>query len=100
MGLLEDDKGFALYLDSQLKSYQAFDLRRGIWSTLGPSASWLKLFKSVKEGTKIGLVQGDTWQQGGTFVISPDHRVLYAYQNEGTGDHANPQDIVAALSSN
>jgi hypothetical protein len=48
-------------------------------------------------------VQGDTIQQGGTFLIRPERNpatppaIVFAHINQHTGDHAKPDAVLEAV---
>ena len=90
------DLRFPLYVDPELRAYAAAGLERGVLRTLGPralAAGW----RAFRAGYRQGMTQGDPWQEGGVFVIRPDGTVPFAQVSESAGDHAHPQDILAAL---
>jgi len=93
-----DPNIFELYVDTQLQSYKAFELHKSFTKTF-VSAAWIKLFTGIKAGIKVGLLQGDALQQGGTFVIGPGNQLLFAHCNSGTGDHAGTQRVIQVLKS-
>jgi peroxiredoxin len=103
-GSVEDAREFArelaldfpLFTDPRRLSYQAAGLRRGLASTLGPSV-FGNAWRALREGHRQRHTQGDPWQQGGAFVIAPDHRLLYLQRSETGGDHADPQALLNAL---
>jgi len=84
-----------LYIDPKLNTYKAFNLQSGVWKTFGINKSWIKMASSVLMGdVKFGEVQGDTLQQGGSFIVGPGNQISYGYINQYTGDHASNEDIL------
>lgn len=86
-----------LYIDTKLAAYKAFELNRGILATISP---WNigKMWKAkAKYSISNGKLEGDAFQQGGTFVVGPGKVMHYAYANTGTGDHAPMADVLQAL---
>ena len=89
---------FALYTDPGLRSYGAADLRRNVISTFRPKTLG-NAFRAMGSGHRQGSVQGDPWQQGGAFVIAPGNEVLFSQRSREAGDHADPNQLVAALAA-
>lgn len=69
--LAEGKVPLEMYIDTSLKTYKALQMNRGVWYALKPTA----LAHAISEGKKHGVsqtwgsAQGDTWQQGGAFVL-------------------------------
>lgn len=89
---------FTLLTDPGRRSYQAAGLRRDFGSTFGLKTV-RNASKAMKQGFRQGSVQGDPWQQGGAFVITPQDEVLFSYISSAGGDHPEPQDLLASLPS-
>jgi len=90
-----------LYTDTKLKSYQAFQLERGIWETFGPNKDTFGMISTVLTGkASMGKVEGDALQQGGTFLIGPGNQVQFAYTNQNTGDHPDIESILKVVKKN
>lgn len=87
---------FPLLTDPDLKAYAAAGLRRGLLSVVSPKVLG-NAVRSLRGGFRQGRTQGDPWQQGGVFVITPDDQVLFHHVSREAGDHPQPADIVAAL---
>ena len=87
---------FTLLTDPDLKAYAAAGLRRGVLTTVNPRSVGHAL-RSLKGGFLQKRTQGDNWQQGGVFVITPDEQVLFRYISREAGDHAGPAEILDAL---
>ena len=87
---------FPLFVDPDLEAYRAAGLKRSVLSAVGPKVM-LHGFRAFRSGKLQGLTQGDTWQQGGVFVIQPNNKVLFSQRSEEAGDHADPADIIAVL---
>ena len=52
--------------------------------------------RARKEGFRQAKVQGDPWQLGGTLVVAPGDRVLYAWRNRNADDDAPVEAVLAA----
>jgi len=86
----------AIVVDAEEQAYAAASMRKlGCLALLRPSL-WLASIRSRKEGHKQGKVQGDPWQLGGTLVVAPGDRVVYAYRNESPQDEAPLDAVVEA----
>lgn len=92
-----DHFGFTgeMYVDPDLDAYQAFDLEKGFWKTLGP-ASISRGLKVMKQGFHQGRSAGALWQQGGVFVVGPGPQMAFKHRDMKAGFHADPGDVVAA----
>ena len=94
---------FPLYRDVTLASYSAFGNKK---ITTGMSWNPLKLYRGYKELTARlkekkdleGNMVGEGMIKGGVFVLDPDGKVVYAYE-ESTGDPLVVEDIQAAMDS-
>ena len=85
-----------LFVDPELRAYQAAGLKRSILSTLSPGVIGRGI-RAFAAGKRQGATQGDPWQQGGVFVIRPGNTVDYAYVSQEAGDHPDPAEVIAAL---
>lgn len=85
-----------LFVDPELHAYAAAGLRRGVLTAVNLRTIGHGL-RAVRAGQRQGATQGDPWQQGGVFVITPSDRVLFAYVSEEAGDHPDPAAVIAAL---
>ena len=86
---------FDLWVDPDMEAYHAAGLRRGLASTLSPRTMG-NAWRAMRGGHKQTRVQGDPWQQGGAFLITPAGEVLYEQISREAGDHAPIEDILAA----
>ena len=82
-----------LFSDPTLNIHKVFGLKRGIWRSLvTPLWPGFKQYgmMGIIEGFRLGLefshLVGDSWQQGGTFVISSEGRVMFGDTEEYPGD--------------
>ena len=84
-----------LVTDPSLKTFAMAGLLRSKAATVGPRAiknaarAWLA-------GHRNSAVEGDAWQQGGTFVLDPANTVIYAHRDRALGDHPPTVDVVEA----
>jgi len=86
-----------IYLDPKLDAYKSFKLQRGVWRTFKITKETRKMMLDiVSKKISMDKLQGDAFQQGGTFVIGPGDKLLFSYLNDHTGDHANVKDAINA----
>jgi NAD(P)-dependent dehydrogenase (short-subunit alcohol dehydrogenase family) len=83
-------------VDPELRAYRAAGLRRGRVELLSPRVP-LNALRALRSGHRQTGVQGDPWQLGGVLVIRPDGELLYRHVSREAGDHAPPDEILAAL---
>jgi hypothetical protein len=84
-----------MYVDQDLRTYRAFNLVRGFWSTLGPASLWRGLAAMIK-GFNQSRTAGDLWQQGGLFVMGPGRQMIFQHRNRVAGDHADTAAVLKA----
>ena len=86
-----------LFVDGEGLAYRAVALGRlRAWNLL--SFRMLRnALRARKEGFRQGKVEGDPWQLGGTLVVAPGDRLLYAWRNKNADDDAPIDDVIAAL---
>ena len=87
---------FRVLTDPSRRSYQAAGLRRDLMGTLMPSVLAHGI-GALLHGFMQGRTQGDPRQQGGAFVFAAGGRELFHYVGKASGDHADPQALLAAL---
>ena len=87
----------SLFVDGEGLAYKAVTLKRlRLWNLL--SVRMLRnALRARKEGFRQGKVEGDPWQLGGTVVVAPGDRILYAWRNQNADDDAPIDDVIAAL---
>jgi hypothetical protein len=85
-----------LYVDPELKSYEAAGLERGMWRNFTP-LSFGHAVRALARGNMQGRTQGDPSQQGGAMVIAPGGKLLFAHVSKVAGDNASPEVLLGAL---
>jgi len=82
-----------LFSDPTLNIHKLFNLKRGIWRSLvTPLWPGFKQYgiMGIIEGIRLGLefshLVGDSWQQGGIFVLSSEGRVMFGHTEDYPGD--------------
>lgn len=95
----------SLFVDPERKVYAALQLYEGLSRTFfdpsTPAALQKRGLDGLREGAKNYTMippinMESALQQGGVFVFDGS-RVLYAWRDGGTGDHAPLEDILGAL---
>lgn len=86
-----------LLTDPSLTGYKAMELKRSLFSNLRPK-TFLRGFSLRGTGFSGKGRQGDSLQQGGAFVITPSHEVIFSYFSKTPEDHADPEKILESLS--
>lgn len=87
---------FPLLVDPDLEAYAAAGLRRDLGATLN-FATLGNAVRALRGGHRQTSVQGDPWQQGGAFIITPDGRDHFRHISQAAGDHPEPEAIIEAL---
>ncbi len=93
-----EDEGitFDLWVDPDMKAYAAAGLHRSVGKTLSPR-SLGHAWRAWRAGARQSNVQGDPWQLGGAFLITPKGKTLYTHVSSEAGDHPSPAELMAAL---
>ncbi len=90
--------GVPLYTDPSRKSYELAGWRRPMGSAVLSMGTMFKAgVRAMKDGFRQGKTQGDAFQIGGVLVIEPGGNVVFEHADKAAGDHANIDDILAAL---
>lgn len=93
----EDERiPFELWVDPEMKAYRAAGLRRGV-ATLVSRRSVKHTWRALRGGHRQGKVQGDPWQLGGAFVITPEGETVYEQVSREAGDHPPLPKLIAVL---
>ena len=85
--------------DPERAGYHAVGLERGgAMEVVGPQL--VKGFvRAARHGALPGIPKGDTAQRPGTFVVSPEGRVLYAHYNKDSADNPPMDEVLDAVRS-
>ena len=89
---------FAVFTDPSLETFRALGMRRGVRATLGLSSA-VAAARALMRGRRQTSVQGDPWQQGGTYVVATGGLIVYAKPNRTAGDRPDVEAALAALRS-
>jgi hypothetical protein len=63
---------------------------------VGPKVA-LRFARAARHGGLPGVPKGDVAQRPGTFVVSPEGRVLFAHYNDDSTDHPPLDELLAAV---
>lgn len=88
--------GCTVLTDPSLESYAALGLKRGVAETLGPR-TWGSALRSLASGHVQTGMEGDPWQQGGTFALARGGEVVYAHANAHAGERPDLDAALAAV---
>jgi peroxiredoxin len=93
-----EDEGipFELWVDPEMKAYRAAGLERGVTKVFS-LRSLGHLARAIRGGFRQSKVQGDPWQLGGTFIITPDSRIVYQHVSREAGDHVGMKELLEVL---
>jgi len=85
-----------LYIDLPRNSHKAFKLFRGVWQSLItplwegiPKYGWRGLIEGCRLGFETAHLAGDSWQQGGTFLLGPGQVCHFAHRETHPADWAD-----------
>jgi peroxiredoxin len=86
--------------DPDREGYHAVGLERGpAREYIGPQLA-KGFLRAARHGAFAGNPQGgDVAQRPGTFVVSPEDKVLFAHYNKDSADHPSLDEIMAAVRS-
>lgn len=87
---------FPLWVDPEMRAYQAAGLRRSVLRTFSPRAL-AHATRALRSGFRQTKVQGDPWQHGGAFLITPQGHTLYHQVSREAGDHADIPTVLNTL---
>ncbi len=87
---------FPVYVDPDLRSFEAAGLRREL-GVKNPFVTATHAFRALLRGARPAAVEGDPWQQGGTFAFAAGGELLFAHRSNSVGDHAPLDELITAL---
>ena len=87
---------FTLWVDPEMNAYRAAGLQRGVTKVFTRKGLGHSM-RAFKGGFRQKKTQGDPWQNGGVFVITPQGESLMEQVSQEAGDHAQISDILQAI---
>ena len=93
---LLDLQDVTVLCDEARESFRLAGFHHGMLRTIGPRAA-INYLRQLLKGHVSRNQAGDPAQQGGVLVIAPGGGLTYRYASEVAGDHAPPDEIVAAV---
>jgi hypothetical protein len=91
---------FPVYIDPGKRSYDAFDMQRGLFKVVNFS-TWRRKAKTKKRGfyQAKGPYQGDPLQNGGVVIVAPGGELSYVHIEQESGDLADLDEVIASIPS-
>jgi peroxiredoxin len=85
--------------DPEREGYHAVGLERGsAREYLGPQLT-KGFVRAARKGAFVGIPKGDVAQRPGTFVVSPEGKVLYAHYHQDSADNPPISELLDAVRS-
>jgi peroxiredoxin len=83
--------------DPERAGYRAVGLDRyGAKEVIGPQLA-KGFLRAARHGALPGVPKGDTAQKPGTFVVSPEGRVVYAHYNKDSADNPSTEELLRVV---
>lgn len=83
--------------DPERQAYHAVGLERwGPKEVVGPQLA-KGFLRAARHGAFPGVPKGDTAQRPGTFVVSPEGKVVYAHYHKDSADNPPVEDLLTAV---
>jgi hypothetical protein len=90
----DEDVPFQLYVDPELRAYEALGMTRRI-----SPATFVHSARAILDGHRQSTTAGDAHQNGGVLVFDGDGTLRFAYISRYAGDHVHPERILESLVS-
>ena len=87
---------FELWVDPEMRAYQAAGLRRGLSKAVSRRTLG-HVWRAIRRGFRPTRVQGDPWQLGGVFLVTPEGETVYEQSSQEAGDHAVLPEVMEAI---
>jgi hypothetical protein len=87
----------AIYVDPEGKAYAAAGLERAAITRFLRPRVLLAAWRARRKGFRQTKVAGDPYQLGGTLVLAPGDRIVFAWRNASAEDDAPVDDVLRAL---
>lgn len=86
-----------IYVDGEGVAYRAAGLAKATIVGVFRPRVVMAALRARREGFRQGRTRGNPWQLGGTLVVAPGDRVLYAWRNRAADDDAPMEEVLTAL---
>ena len=85
-----------VFTDPERVTFRAVGARRGLASSL-QAGTLRSAWRARRKGFRQTETMGDAWQQGAVWIVAPGGEVVYRHTSAWSGDHPDPEEILAAL---
>ena len=85
-----------LLTDPKREAFSFLGLQRTIGGVIKPQAL-IRAMRSLTDGHRPGMLQGDALQLGGAVTITPDNHLSYSFKSTEAGEHPPVADLLASL---
>ncbi len=93
----QENVTFPVFVDPGLKSYEHFGMKRGLGEVMTVK-SLVHAGRALGGGHRQSGIRGDGIQNGGVVVLDEGGNVIYEHIEQQTGDLADLDEVIAALS--
>lgn len=93
----EEGVDFPVFVDPGVRSYEHFGMKRGL-GEVATLKSLRHAARALGGGHRQSPVRGDGLQNGGVVVTDSSGNVVYKHVEQETGDLADLDEVIAALS--
>jgi hypothetical protein len=85
-----------LLTDPQREAFSFLGFQRTIGGVIKPQ-SLIRAIRSLSDGYRPGMMQGDALQLGGAVTITPDNHLSYSFKSTEAGEHPPVAALLASL---
>ncbi|MBS2030343.1 MAG: AhpC/TSA family protein [Deltaproteobacteria bacterium] len=87
--------GAQLLTDPTRAAHEAAGMKRGVWNVVSP-AGWGASLKTIANGHRNKLPQGDPWQQGGALVVRKGGEITFEHHDPTPGEQVDLAKLLEA----
>ena len=88
---------FAVFVDDDGAAARAAQVKVVPFLAMFKPGTWRATRETMKRGYKIHKAGKRVTQQGGTWIVGPDNRILFEHVDRDSTDHAPLDAVIAAL---
>ena len=88
---------FAVFVDDDGAAARAAQVKVVPFLAMFKPGTWRATRETMKRGYKIHRAGKRVTQQGGTWIVGPDDRILFEHVDRDSTDHAPLDAVIAAL---